>query len=192
MISTHESSQEWEDVPIPGFPVPCPSTRKQEHTNTIVSYDGNLQIVARDVERFTKNVIKTSHCWVWTGAISSPDGYGRFTIQRNNKQRTIPVHRFALLVAGYSLDGFVGEHECNEPLCVRVGEGHLRVSTQAENLAYAVSLGRHQGNVPTSRFSGDRVSRSRAVRQLALEGWNEEKYRLILAKLDQQEPLFEI
>lgn len=179
-------------MPIPGLSVPCPSTSKQTRSNTIVSYDGNLDFTERDVERFTKNVIKTSHCWVWTGAISSPDGYGRFTIQRNNKQRTIPAHRFALLAAGYSLTGFVGEHECNEPLCVRVGAGHLRVSTQSENLAYAVALGRHQGNMPTSRFSSDRVSRSRAVRQLALDGWDDEKYRAILANIDQQEALFSI
>lgn len=192
MTSLHRKSQEWDDVPIPGLSVPCPSTRKQTRSNPIVSYDSNLEIVARDVERFHKNITKTPHCWIWTGAISTPDGYGRFTIQRNNKQRTMPAHRFALIAAGYTLKGLVAEHECNEPLCVRVGEGHLRASTQSENLAYAVSLGRHQGNVPTSRFSGDRVSRSRAIRQLALDGWDDKQYRLILEKLDHQDPLFEV
>ncbi|WP_052491233.1 hypothetical protein [Corynebacterium marinum] len=72
--------------------------------------------------------------------------------------------------------GLVGEHYCCEPLCVRVGEGHLRLTTQAINLARAVALGRHSSNHEVVA-SFDRAARSFRVRDAVLDGWNEQALR---------------
>ena len=130
---------------------------------------------ARAEQHFWQHVIKTRRrCWYWVGAISSPDGYGRVTFRRANRQRSISAHRFALLIDDPARvqTGDVGEHWCNEPLCVRVDDDHVRLGTQHANLAYAVSLGRHQGPRPTATM--DRYARSVAVRQFLLDGGDPE------------------
>lgn len=123
-----------------------------------------------DIARFWSHVAKGpanngedgGSCWICTGPISTPDGYGRFSWQTGMKRRTMSAHRFALLLEmGEELPpGLVGKHACCEPLCVRVHERHLRTATQAENIDYAVFRGRHIGN---RRGSG---SESRAQRSL--------------------------
>ncbi|QGU05899.1 hypothetical protein CETAM_13370 (plasmid) [Corynebacterium comes] len=70
----------------------------------------------------------------------------------------------------------VGEHFCCEPLCVRVGDGHLRLTTQATNLARAVALGRHSSNREVVA-SHHRAQRSYRVRQAVLDGWNDDAVR---------------
>lgn len=82
------------------------------------------------------------------------------------------AHRFALLLSGVDqVDGAVGEHRCNEPLCVRVDADHVISSTQTANLLYAVSCGR----AGTNRVTGDgrtRAQRSLAVRAAVVDGWD--------------------
>ena len=82
------------------------------------------------------------------------------------------AHRFALLLAyGEGYAGAVGEHRCNEPLCVRVDQEHVIVSTQSANLRYAVSLGRAGAHrAPTDGRT--RVERSLAVRAALQGGWD--------------------
>ena len=87
--------------------------------------------------------------------------------------------------------GEVAEHECNEPLCVRTGPGHVRKTTQRENLAYAVELGRHAGNRVAVTALSSRVERSRRVRDALADGWDEDKYRVaIFGVSDDQQTLF--
>ena len=168
---------DFEDVPLLGLElaegeVPRPRRRKR------VS-DPGLDFDDAVIESFFRHVVKSPHgCWLWTGSISSPDGYGRFTWQRDSRQRTISAHRFALLASGVEFGpGEVAEHECNEPLCVRPGPGHVRKTTQRENLAYAVELGRHTGNRVAVIALSSRVERSRRVREALADGWDEDKYR---------------
>lgn len=88
------------------------------------------------------------------------------------------AHRFALLLKYPELSATgedtsalvdaIGEHHCNEPLCVRVDPEHVQIGTQATNLAYAVMLGRHRGSIPTALQS--RVSRSLAIRDYLTSG----------------------
>ena len=89
--------------------------------------------------------------------------------------RTEYAHRFALLIAGQLSEGVIGEHRCNEPLCVRVDEGHLIASTQAANLLYAVTCGR-TGIIRTLVHRQDRHARSLAVRAAVSSGWNAVAY----------------
>ncbi|TVS26142.1 hypothetical protein EKI59_11145 [Corynebacterium sanguinis] len=136
-----------------------------------------LAPTARAVQRFWSNVVRGpgNECWIWVGPISTPDGYGRFTWQTKSVRRTLSAHRFALLLElGEDVPaGYIGEHACCEPLCVRVHEHHLRVATQAENIDYAVFRGRHVGN---QRGAGSelRAERSMRVRSAVINGWDKE------------------
>lgn len=137
-------------------------------------------------ERFFSRVIKTDSCWLWTGAISSPDGYGRMALHHQGRQQSVATHRLALWLAYPDLGtDFVAEHHCNEPLCVRVGPGHVHVSTQSDNLRYAVACGRAMGPRVTVN-SAARVQRSRAVRELALSGFSRAEYDAIVREFSGQ------
>jgi hypothetical protein len=131
--------------------------------------------------------VKTPECWIWTGAVSSPDGYGRISVRHEGEETTLSTHRAAILVAGISLShGDVLEHHCNEPLCVRVDAQHVHVSTQSRNMTYAVNCGRAAG--PRRVVGSDRrVERSRAVRALALEGFDPLAYAQIVQDYSAQQ-----
>jgi hypothetical protein len=135
--------------------------------------------------RFLRRVVRIdSGCEIWTGAVSSPDGYGRMMITTEGVAKTYSAHRLACLLAGITMTrGRVVDHQCNEPLCVRVHPEHVRVSTQAENLAYAAACGRAIGP-RVSVDSARRADRSRAVRSLALSGWSARAYDELVAEYE--------
>lgn len=157
-------------VPLPGMPV-------GSSVNALT--DAELSGLAR---RLYRRTVKTDGCWLWTGAISSPDGYGRISVRHDGEEMTLSCHRAAMIVAGAELlAGDVLEHHCNEPLCVRVADDHVHISTQSQNMAYAVSCGRAAG--PRSVVGSDRrVERSRAVRDLARSGFDVGEYDRIARK----------
>ncbi|WP_280491579.1 hypothetical protein [Nocardia asiatica] len=113
----------------------------------VVPTDRELLPRAENIAQFWAKVVITPDCWFWTGAIS--DGYGRVTFQSGNMQRTMHAHLFALMISGAPMtDGQIGEHACNETICVRVDPNHLHPGTQDRNIQYAVALGRHRGPRP--------------------------------------------
>ncbi|MGP9725309.1 HNH endonuclease [Corynebacterium sp. AOP40-9SA-29] len=133
------------------------------------------------VGRFWKKVVKAPDdgCWIFTGAISNPDGYGRVNFTVDGQQFTVSAHRFALWISGVDITDseMVGEHRCNEPLCVRVGGKHLIASTTATNVWYASAAGRLRGPRP-GHDSGERgrYQRSVDVREAVRLGWDEQAY----------------
>lgn len=157
-----------------------------------VATDPRLPLTKRAIDRFWSQVVcgDSDHCWIWCGAISYPDGYGRFTWQTGGRRRTVSAHRVALMIEqdGELPEGIIGEHSCCEPLCVRVDQAHLWPATQAENIARAVHLGRHRGNLPVTG-SHHRWQRSQQVRQVVRDGWDKQSYQLarhsVLADEDQ-------
>jgi len=128
---------------------------------------------AATIARFWSRVVKTPTCWWWTGAISSPDGYGRITYSTAGVPVTLSAHRFALLLADGELPAaMVCEHRCNETLCVRVDPGHAQAGTQTANLHYAVSLGRHRGPHPGDIDPRGRYNRALAIREALADGYD--------------------
>lgn len=116
--------KDFDDIPFEELAYLKPvveSSTSQSRTKRV--HDPELSFDDKTVKTLFEHVVKSPQgCWLWVGSISSPDGYGRFTWQRGNRQRTVAAHRFALLITGESFGpGEVAEHECNEPLCVRVG-----------------------------------------------------------------------
>ena len=178
------------DQPLPGMPTP--SIQSATNTNpTSPETDRELAPKQAIIDRFNNKIVRSPGCWFWVGAVSSPDGYGRFTWQENSVQHSMSAHRFALLAAGVSLGvGDVAEHACNEPLCVKVADDHVHRSTQSDNLNYAVRSGRHRGNQPATG-SHDRAQRSLRIRAALKDGWDPTAYtRAIMASDDNQPPLF--
>lgn len=145
-----------------------------------VTFDSSLRPDEKAIRRFWSNVVRGpgSACWLWVGPISTPDGYGRFSWQVGGHRRTVSAHRFALMIAtGKEIpQGLVGEHFCCEPLCVRAGSYHVRLTTQAENISWAVDRGRHAGSSPGSGSAG-RALRSQLVRDAVRDGWDEDALR---------------
>ncbi|MFC7962824.1 HNH endonuclease [Rhodococcus sp. NPDC003994] len=137
------------------------------------------------VRRFRAKVVVTPGCHYFTGAVSSPDGYGRFTFTDGDTPRTLSAHRVALLLAHGDLGrNVVGEHDCDETLCVRVGDGHLKLGTQAANLAHAVATGRHLGPTPAYRDPRGRYGRAVAIRDALLGGYDPDRLRAALTGTD--------
>ena len=84
------------------------------------------------VQRFRSKVVQVpgSHCLWWTGAVSGR-GHGRFWFGR-----VVIAHRFAFALASSveALDQVrVLGHRCDNPLCQRVGPGHVVASSAAQN-----------------------------------------------------------
>lgn len=159
---------------------PTPAAARPPALDLGIDAPAQLHIPARTITRFQQRVIKTPGCWFFTGAISSPDGYGRITFTTAGREVTLSAHRFAAIIAlGELPPSAVIEHRCNEPLCVRIDPDHVCVSTQADNLAWAVASGRAAG--PRKIVdSNRRAERSRAVRSLLRTGWNAQDYAALI------------
>ncbi|MFD4184117.1 hypothetical protein [Rhodococcus sp. NPDC058514] len=146
--------------------------------------DPTLEPTRETIALFWSKVVRSpAACWYWVGAISAPDGYGRFNYQRGNRQRTVLAHRFSVeLVDGLLDEGVVCEHKCNEPLCVRTGPGHLVQSTYSENVRYAIALGRLAGRSLLDGQGRSRYQRSLDIREALKNGYDENA--LFRAKTD--------
>lgn len=73
-----------------------------------------------------------SGCLLWTGALDS-NGYGRF---QDASGRNMPAHRFLLERIHGRMEGFVTDHLCRTPACVR--PSHLEFVTPGENIRRGV------------------------------------------------------
>lgn len=161
-----------EDVPLPGLDLKprASSSGRPAHSRP---YSSTLPPTPEAIAAFWTKVVRApgeGH-WLFTGAVSGVDGYGRLSWRAGGVSRTESAHRFALLLDGVDLAGVVAEHRCNEPLCVRVDPDHLIPSTQAANLNYAVACGR-TGIIRTPLGRQDRHARSLAVRNAVSGGWD--------------------
>ena len=137
------------------------------------------------VRRFRAKVVVTPGCHYFVGAVSNPDGYGRFTFTDGDTPRTLSAHRVALLLVHDDLGrNVIGEHDCDETLCVRVDDGHLKLGTQAANLAHAVATGRHLGPTPAYRDPRGRYGRAVAIRDALLGGYDPTRLRAALTGTD--------
>jgi hypothetical protein len=87
-------------------------------------------------EWFWQQVDKSGDCWNWTYT-KDPDGYGVFTFASKNYR----AHRYSFEAAfGWILKGFVVDHHCDNPSCVR--PDHLWLGTVADNNADRAAKGR--------------------------------------------------
>ena len=111
------------------------------------------------LRRFMKYIMKTDHCWIWTGA-KLPRGYGRFYYRGKPRY----AHRVSIEILGGQCprDDQVVMHSCDNPQCVN--PEHLSIGTQTDNMRDAAAKGRtvnvndwSGNNNPKSKLSTDQV-----------------------------------
>lgn len=133
-------------------------------------------------ERFTVKGPRATDCWIWRGAIAD-DGYGRFSIQRDGRERVVRANRYALALAVGSVDNHTNALHwcCDTPVCVRaepdhLGTTHIVSGTQAQNLLSMSLKGRGGGAPGGRRWYGadkaERCRRARALREAVRYGWD--------------------
>lgn len=96
----------------------------------LASSVGDAEVVARFRAKTVR--VPGSGCLWWTGAISGR-GHGRFW---HAPGRVVIAHRFAWAVQ-HGVDSLAGievlGHRCDNPLCQRIGPGHVVASSYVEN-----------------------------------------------------------
>ncbi|WP_228767761.1 hypothetical protein, partial [Pasteurella multocida] len=134
-------------------------------------------------------------CHFWTGSISD-DGYGRFWLMRDGRQRVVRPHRYALMLElGRPLtDSEFAIHEvCDNPICVRAttsiaGRPHVVAGTQSQNLAGMSAKGRGGGRGQSWHWYGPdraaRAARSKALREALRNGWDADAVESALLRTD--------
>jgi hypothetical protein len=116
---------------------------------------------------YLAKVRKTRGCWIWIGS-KDKDGYGKFqvSIPGENRQRYVRAHAFAFeLVHGRSPNP-QALHDCDNRLCVRVSNGHVKEGTQSENIRDCVRRGRHARIAPMGEQQGNAILTDIAVRKM--------------------------
>jgi hypothetical protein len=160
---------------------------------------GVMHLSPDEIDRFWSSVVKgpaETSCWLWRKALGD-DGYGRFWVLRDGRQRVLRPHRVAWALAeGVSIDLVpVVEHVvCDNPICVRADGtllDHLEGSTQAANLARISQHGRRGVLGYRGRMRGREAMyrRSLALRAAVIDGWDEERIARALASLDEGQPV---
>lgn len=163
------------DLGFPNATVEYVADETEDRPRRVRVVDTSLRPSTANIAAFWSKVVKSPTCWYWVGAISAPDGYGRFNFQRENRQRTMLAHRFSVELVNGTLDpNVVCEHKCNEPLCVRVGPEHLVESTYSENVRYAIALGRLSGHALLDGQGRSRYDRSLAIREALRDGYDKD------------------
>lgn len=112
---------------------------------------------------------KEDECWLWTGGLNRPGGYGRIGTHRGGQKL---AHRVAYeLTHGAIPDGMSVMHSCDQPRCCN--PAHLSLGTHADNMRDMARKGRAKAsatNKSIRRFSDEQVRhiRSSAETQEAL------------------------
>ena len=140
----------------------------------------NPDVHAEEIARFHSYVVAgpgDADCAIWVGAIGG-DGYGRFHISRGGCRFSVRPNRYALALAtdGVLAAGILALHECDNPICTRVGDRHIVEGSQGHNMIRMARMRR--GGVNRVLRLGDmrcvRRDRSVALREAVRHGWNAE------------------
>lgn len=65
----------YDDVPLPGLEIPLPP--RPDVVTSRRAYSAEIAPTEDTIERFWERVVRSPGCFLWVGAISGGDGYGR-------------------------------------------------------------------------------------------------------------------
>jgi hypothetical protein len=114
-------------------------------------------------DRFFEKVNKTKDCWLWLASTCGP-GYGQFW----TGERLQMSHRWAYSYFIGSLpEGKVVMHTCDQMLCVK--PEHLKLGTQAQNLADMHAKGRNRKPETYIKQAGEKCWNAKLTNEQAAE-----------------------
>ncbi|BBX37553.1 hypothetical protein MMAG44476_37328 [Mycolicibacterium mageritense DSM 44476 = CIP 104973] len=135
------------------------------------------RVHAEEIARFTGYIVEgpADHdCDIWIGGIGA-DGYGRFHINRGGARFCVRPNRYALALfgGGAVAPRILALHECDNPICTRVGPHHIVGGDQRHNMARMVAMRRGgSGRVIRGALRDLRRQRSVALREAVRCGWD--------------------
>ena len=92
----------------------------------------------RFYEKINKDVVGTG-CWMWTGAVSSSTGYGKF---RDKDHKVVNAHRWIYEhINGFSSRKLHVDHVCRCRSCVN--PAHLELVSPSENFRRGITAMKH-------------------------------------------------
>jgi hypothetical protein len=95
-------------------------------------------------------------CWNWSGCKHDSRGYGYMTVD-GKQYYTHRLAAYAFLGMDLEDDEQQANHECDNPPCIRTGDGHIYVGTQKQNLQEMMLKGRDNR---TNNVRGEQHGRS--------------------------------
>lgn len=114
--------------------------------------------------RFWSRVDKSGECWMWTGKVGQPHGYGR--VWADGKERR--AHRVSYEITyGQIPDGMCVCHKCDTPLCVR--PEHLFLGNAEDNVRDCVQKGRARHGILLGEENGSSVLTAEQVANIRAE-----------------------
>ena len=138
--------------------------------------------VEAELARFFAKVVidpRPGGCHHWVGAIGD-DGYGRFQVRTAGSVRTVRPHLLVFELAhGLRPVRVRLLHSCDETGCVALG--HLRVGTQAQNMAQMHRRGRGRRRHTSVVDLRGPTGRARAIRAALSDGWDEAAFNTAVA-----------
>ena len=141
-----------------------------------------------EAARFAAKVVadpRPGGCAHWIGAIGAigNDGYGRFQAGTGPTARTVRPHLWVVEAAhGLRPVRVLVLHACDETGCVALE--HLRLGTQAQNVAQMHARGRRGRRHTAAVDLRGPAGRARAIRVALAEGWDEDAFSAALAAGD--------
>lgn len=105
------------------------------------------------------------NCWPWTGAITSPHGYGCFAV---GDGRVLGAHKLAWILTYGTPNGMCILHRCDNRVCCN--PAHLFLGTKQDNALDRALKGRN----PQAIFTDEQVREIRTTMKNWRRGMNTE------------------
>lgn len=123
-----------------------------------------VPVTAAATQRLLDRVIQTATCWIWLGAVSSPDGYGRFYLRDGERTRAVTPQRYLYECKHGPLTRHATlMHQCEVRICCRIDNEHVLAGTQSRNMQDAAWRGRARGSRPGLVDVRGPVGQARAI-----------------------------